>query len=510
MNLAEGRPSAATQPWLLGALTAGMMASSILLVALQQPLLAIAVPMAALFGLAVLGRPDLLIPVAFFVLFTNAAVIATHFHGAPAVFGVAPMVFLAVPALRDVVLRGHKIVVTPTLVWFFCFFTIQVVGAFLAVKPRLAVEGLVPWIVEGLVLYLLVTNAVRTPRQLRTAIWGLLMAGGFIGGISAYQQITGSFDSEFLGFAQVSDASFSADGVEDLQPRLAGQIGEKNRYAQVMAILLPLAVFQYWSERSRRLRVLALASLLLTGIGFALAFSRGAAVGVGLAFLVLVAMGYVRWSHLVLVVLAALVIGLVVPQYSARLESLVEVAKAITRPGGAGVGNTDGATRGRLTAMRSSALAFAEHPVVGVGPDMAGVHYRHYAEIVGGRISRLERRAHSLYLGLAAEHGLLGLLAFGAILLTTFRGLNRARRRWRENRPDLEKMATGIEAALIAYLTNSIFLHFAFIRYFWLVMGLAGAAIYMARTPAADASETTLSGGVGDEGPPHFTGLPST
>ena len=40
-------------------------------------------------------------------------------------------------------------------------------------------------------------------------------------------------------------------------------------------------------------------------------------------------------------------------------------------------------------------------------------------------------------------------------------------------------MLLGLQAALIAYLANSIFLHFAYIRYFWLVMGLAGAASYI-------------------------------
>ena len=87
---------------------------------------------------------------------------------------------------------------------------------------------------------------------------------------------------------------------------------------------------------------------------------------------------------------------------------------------------------------------------------------------------------------LAADHGLLGLLTFGAILFATFRGLNRARRYWRKQRPDLEKMATGLEAALIAYLATSIFLHFAYIRYLWLVVGLAGAASYLARTEASE------------------------
>ena len=167
----------------------------------------------------------------------NAAVIATHFHGAPAAFGLAPLLLLAVPAARDVLLRNQKLIITPTLALFFCFFAIQVVGALLAVKPWIASDELMIWVVEGLLVYLLVTNTVRTPRQLRLAIWGLLAAGAFIGGISGFQQITGSFENNYGGFAQVSDDSFR------LQIRLEGPVGEKNRYAQIMAVLLPLALF---------------------------------------------------------------------------------------------------------------------------------------------------------------------------------------------------------------------------------------------------------------------------
>jgi len=181
---------------------------------------------------------------------------------------------------------------------------------------------------------------------------------------------------------------------------------------------------------------------------------------------------------------------LVAPQYVARLESLGEVVGLAMRPAGVSVGNSDGATQGRITEMAGAALAFADNPVIGLGPAMYPVHYRRYSELVGGRVAPGERQAHSLYLGLGAEHGLLGLLAFGATLVVTFSGLNRARRRWRGRRPDLEMMATGLEASLIAYLANAIFLHFAYIRFFWLVVALAGVASYLALSedtaPASD------------------------
>src|SRR5690606_12304838 len=67
-----------------------------------------------------------------------------------------------------------------------------------------------------------------------------------------------------------------------------------------------------------------------------------------------------------------------------------------------------------------------------------------------------------------------------AILYVTLRGLARMRKRWMSVRPDLANLATGLLLALVAYLTTGIFLHLSYARYFWLMMALANAAVYIA------------------------------
>jgi hypothetical protein len=42
-------------------------------------------------------------------------------------------------------------------------------------------------------------------------------------------------------------------------------------------------------------------------------------------------------------------------------------------------------------------------------------------------------------------------------------------------RPDLAALAGGFIVAVLAYMGSAVFLHFAFIRYFWLLMALAAA-----------------------------------
>jgi len=387
-----------------------------------------------------------------------------------------------------VIFRGQKIIVTPVVPLMLAFFAIQLLGALFSAEPDKALPNLFEFAIEGIALYILVVNAIRTPDTLRRSIWTLVVAGACMGALVFYQQVTGTYDRNYGGFAQVSNAAFEigedVTGEEILQPRLTGPLGVQNRFAQTLAMLLPLALALFWSARSVKARLVALACFQLVGIGIALAFSRGAAVGVAFMFLCMLGMGYIRLRHLVVVGVMLVLVALAVPQYAVRLSSLARVGDALELGSSTGFRNTDGATRSRLTEMLGAALAFADHPVMGVGPGMYREHYREYAERAGLKVKTTDRESHSLYLGLAAEHGLLGLLVFTAIVGVTFWELSRARRRWRRKHPELANLAGGLLMALVGYLAIGFFLHFAYIRYFWLVMGLASAASRVAPAPA--------------------------
>jgi hypothetical protein len=70
-------------------------------------------------------------------------------------------------------------------------------------------------------------------------------------------------------------------------------------------------------------------------------------------------------------------------------------------------------------------------------------------------------------------------------VIMTLRGLARARKRWLQEDPEIANMATAYMLSIVTYLTTGIFLHFAFIRYFWLIMALAAAVIYIAEQRAS-------------------------
>jgi O-antigen ligase len=438
------------------------------------------IPFALLGGAWVILRsPDAATPLFVFLLYTNASAVATQVHGAPYIVAASLPGLLLVPIFRDLVLRREKPVVTAALPYFVAFLAVQFAGAMNAMRPDDAMADMTTTLLEGFLLYVLVTNAIRTLPVLRQVIWSLIAAGAFMGAIVGFQHLTGAYENDFGGFARVdvSGMGFVVDAAAEVrQPRVGGPLGMPNRFAQIMVILVPLALLQFQASRSRKAKLAAGASVALIMVGFSLGFSRGAAVGLGATFLVMIAMGHVNLRQLALAGIAFVAMVLVVPQYAVRLASLVQVADLITQAGGPGLGEADSSTQGRMTEMVAGVLIFADHPLIGVGPAMYPEHYPAYARVAGGRVRPNTREAHSLPLHVAAEHGMIGLTLFGVIFLVTMRDLLRARRKLRESQPDLSRLASAVFLAVVAFLATSVFLHASFIRYQWFVLAVAGAA----------------------------------
>lgn len=466
--------------------------------AVSEPLLAIGALAFVLMSAVMLIWPDGATLIVIFILYTNAAVVAVKTLGVPFIIGASLPVLLVVPLGYHLVFRRDGLVVDQIVPLMVIFLVVHLVGTMFALDVDDSLETTITFALEGVGLYFLILNTVRTPRMMRLAIWVLVISGLFMGGLSFYQQITQTYDRDYAGFAQVSDAAFGT-GEENLlgeveQPRLAGPVGEVNRYAQTMLMLMPLALFRFWGERSRALRALAGLALVFIGLGMALTFSRGAAIGLLMMLIIVAFMRYIKVSQLLVILLVVVLVLQLVPQFGQRLTSLEAFTNLFSSDDTFNVAEADSSTRSRLTEMGAAMLVFVDHPIVGVGPGMFSSYYQEYAERIGLRVLNTTRESHSLFPGIAAEYGAVGLFSFLAILYITFRGLARVRRKFAESRPDMANMATALLLAIITYVTTGIFLHLAYVRFFWLIMGLAGAMVYIAEKVSEEAPAEAQSG----------------
>ena len=461
-----------------------------------QPLVALAAILAVPAAVFVLARPDATIPVVLFLIYSNAMVVAVHFHGVPSIAAMLVPAPLIIPWVYNIVLLRRPIVVTPVLPWILVYISWQLVCSLLSRDPDVSLEGVKGTVLEGLLMYILITNVIRTPQVLRTAVWAVVAAGAFMGSVSVYQQATRSFDRNFGGFGQISDGrGFAvAEGRGDVQQRrLSGPIGEKNRYAQIMLMLVPLALSRFWSERAIAGRLLALGGAALCGVGCALTFSRSGALAFVMMLIIGLALRFVSQRQIAAIFIGGILMLLAVPQYRTRLAT-VPSAMGIFSGSTVGQEEPDGAILGRATEMLAAGRIAVDHPILGVGPNLSETYTREYSRVGGLRDLQGVRQSHCMFLEIPAETGIPGMFLFLGMVVTSIRVMLRSRKQVMGSHRELEQTNSGFLLAITGYLAMGIFLHMSYIRYFWLMLALADACNYVVHNSVIKKAETGLHG----------------
>ena len=433
-------------------------------------------------------HPAVLAVLAFVVgFYLNVPVVVASAVGLPTRDAMTFALLLAVPVVLVLVVGREALVVTPALALMVAWLVV-LLGSSIAAGAESGDGGpaaIETFLTEGLLLYLLVVNAVRSPEMMRAVIWALLIAGGVMGAISVWQEATHAYHQTLLGFAQVNDQAFKVGdtvGGKLLRPRLAGPLGEQNRYGQVLLVLVPLAISRLRAERHVAMQSLAAVLTALILAGMVLSFSRGAAVALVVVAAAMVICGFVRVRHLVITTLAlAVLVMAVVPEYGLRVRSLGAADTATAQDSQA-----DAAIRGRATENLAALATFRDHPFIGAGP---GGFFRRYSQEEANKLDLRylgkNRRAHNMYLEIAADTGIVGLAVFLSIAAVTFVQLHRTARLWATlGREDLVILAQAFSLALVAYLASAVFLQLSYQRYFWFLLALANATAWMLRRDA--------------------------
>ena len=399
---------------------------------------------------------------------------------------------LAVPLTYQIVARKERLEFDRGFALMLTYLAVLLTSSFFARDEQIFYFQITDYLLEGLGLYFLVTNVIRDLPTLRRAVWALLLAGSLMGGLTLFQRISHTQSSIYGGMAQVGASNekpvqqmvrsqadkLTEEGLRTGELRAAGPIGEPNRYAQVLVVLLPLGVLQFRTERSRKLRAAALiASAMILG-GMCLTFSRGALLTGAIVFAMMAITRLLNAKQIFTSAAAILLFVVFVnPEVTTRLASL-ERLKVLFSP-----------TQGASEAPDSSAIlryeenvaawrVFLDHPILGVGPG----HFSYFYSIpYTNRIGLMQQtkgyRGHNLYLETLAETGLIGLLSLLAIIFAVMRGLWKEHQRLVRSYPELDQVAVGFFLSLTAYAISAVFAHLSYQRYFWLLVAVSSAAV---------------------------------
>lgn len=398
-----------------------------------------AIVLLALVGPWLLARPEWLVPL--FAGLTWTAVGRGTFGGLPTPVEVGgPLLFgaaawFALPRLRF----ARDVMVVALLLGT----PVVIAGLLSPVEP--SVETVVFKDLTFLVILALGLRSVRDVERVGVilCLTGIALAAGAV-----YSVNVGP-----IGPFGVSDEGSEVLGTTAL--RAAGPFGDPNFFALSMAAIIPFAL--HLVGRAGRARLLGVATLvgLLAGI-----LSTGSRGGLLAATVALVGFGFTS------------------PTRTARIGTLVTIVLAIAiSPLFASQLDTSAnrSVEGRATENLVALYMFADHPLTGVGPDMYPALYRDYTRQVGND-PRVLRLPHSLPLQLAAEQGLVGLIAW----LTAFSILGRfvaVKRMWRSS------IARAVIVSLSAYLVGSLFLHGGQLRIVYMLVGMLLALVAMTPAP---------------------------
>jgi putative inorganic carbon (HCO3(-)) transporter len=415
-----------------------------------------------LFLLAIaISRPELGLAALIIVVYTNLSDVLISRFGFPSIaqplVGLLGVVILARWVVFQDTFEGWtKLAILLGIYTFLGYLSI-----FYASDVALAKETLIYYL-KNAIIGLVVILLLKKEDHLKWAVWSLLAAGIFMGSISTYQVFTGHIGNTYWGFGRVLD-----NGGGDF--RLWGSIGDANYYAQIMVALIPFAVERFLHEKKLILRFLSVWAIFVFLVTIYYTFSRG-------GFLALLVVGFLIFARqpsrpytglILLGILLFVGYQFVPAQYSQRIGSLFQLV-----PGENTTGKIDTSLQGRTSASIIGWTMFSDYPVLGVGVGNFNANFDRYARQLG--LSHEAGSAHNLYLEIAAERGLVGLLSFIAILYFTFRVLQRTKVSFlRKNFQEMANICDALTASLAGYLVGAAFLHDAHIRYLWLLLGIA-------------------------------------
>jgi probable O-glycosylation ligase (exosortase A-associated) len=389
-------------------------------------------------------------------------------------------------ALASLAVLGWHIALTrkiqpywrPELSLFAVFFILVTFGVLLAVNRPVAMATYTGLYVKIGIMTVAVAWLTREARDFGLASRLIVIAGVVIALVALYNKANG------IGLVEGTRVTIGRD--------IRSNLGDPNDLALVLMFPMAFAVSLLLTPR------VGLLSRVIGVIGVPLLFSaviatqsRGGLLGIMGVFAVY---GYRRIKSKTLF----FAIGAV-----AMLALLALAGISDRASGGAAEEGIDESAMGRIYAWQAAFGMALAHPLTGVGIDNFYHNYFFYSPHWDGR----NHAVHSLWFGVMAETGFLGLIVFiamvTALLRTALRSLRRVESCGEPSAPAVHAAAQAVLAGLVATLVSGTFLTQGFN---WPIYILAALIVAIARWVDIHVPEETTSEDASKKRPSEPTG----
>lgn len=444
-------------------------AAGLLIASKQDPAVLVggivAVVAAILFLRFILDRLEWGLLVLIFLTYTNFSDVLIKNHGVPSFTkALAPILGLLI-IYRWIAANERPVNITQAALGVVLFGIVSSLSIFHVDHVDRTIDALELYAKDAL-LALVTVLLIRGGDVLRRVVWSILVGILFLGSIGVFKYLSGDLENDFWGFAQ---ASYSHIAGELDSHRLSGPMADPNHYAALLVLAMPLALDRMLHEQRWLMKMLAGAAMVLGLACIGLTASRGAFLALGLVAGLALVLFRPRFWYLIPLALPTMLLALPLfpDEYVARYQAIFDLIPGF----GNRAGGTEVSIRGRLGEWAAAWAMFLDHPILGIGLAQYEPNFETYTLRLGTPLRGGMRQAHSLYLEIAAERGLVGLCSFFALLGLALVNVCKARRHaYRVGNPDVARIATSFGMATLALLTAMIFLHDAYPRMLWLAL----------------------------------------
>lgn len=405
-----------------------------------------------------------------FITYTRFSDVAVHNYGAPSVAKSFIVLLLIAIFIRWAISNDQPRGLILPFILLTAYGLVGFSSLLYASYKDLVLLSLSNYVKDALIA-IVVVALLRRPQQFRHVIYTLLVIGIFIGSLSVHQYLTRNFASDYGGFA-VANYMNIVGATNDY--RLTGPLGDPNFFAQVMVVLALLGVERFVHDKNMWVKILAGLCAAVSALTVVFTFSRGAIVAMAVSMAIFFWIYRLKPAQTIVVLVLGMILLLFVP--STFYDRILTIKDVLPSNNGELNVRQDKAIQGRASENLTALAMFTQHPLTGVGLNNFPQLYQDYTKSIGLAPSASQRSPHNLYLEVAAETGIIGLTVFLIMVIVAFRSILSARKKFMEARmEDYAHMVTGYAIAFGGYMLAAFFVHAAYPRYFYLLLGIAFA-----------------------------------
>ena len=385
----------------------------------------------------------------------------------------------AVAWLLHHLIQKKKIIFTRSMWFGLGFVAISLLSVLVAPDKKWALIDVSKLFIDYTLFFLLI-NLISTIKQLKGFVL-LLVLTAFIASTAAIVQVKFPI-FQMSGADSVIKFGHEEGGIKDPQElksgsfvRPTGTLGHPNWLSLFLVTLLPLTLYGISSPDFKKFKYFCLLVLVCQLVALILTHDRMAFLGIVFVF------GLALWFRLILVTpllivsicLALFIAPFYVPAtYLERVFSIDNYKKSSS-------------ISSRWGLLKAGLGMFIDHPLTGVGagnfgtvllneyPDSEAARtVYHLREFSNSTISDHSQAAHNMYVEVASETGIFGLIVYMVFIFGAARNMYLLHYH-RGGLQELKKLPITFMISILAFAFIGLFLHAQLQKVWWIVIGLS-------------------------------------